>query len=861
MSVNSRYNSRSCNYEGSKPYNQSKLNNVLKTTRLSKTFAKLIPELAVLVQYAVKKYLGSYSKEAQDLAHFITGVYDEVSTQAQVTNLFREKTPTEAVDIIKNHIDLFKIPEMGKKTKRLGPRQISNTFDLTLGGKGQENTSDFAYLMMLDMQHDETIPNDMSFEEFCRERITLNGVSRRSPVSYFFGQSITPIQTKFKTKMEGITGRGKGGKGSEKAIKEAFETLHNNESYNRTLTNSKKPSFLKEGTILYLLLDQEDGSATATRIIEAKNKVVEEILKPNGTKTTKIGSSINPLFTVPNLTDPGSSMLILGPKGIAHKLMVDAKVGKKKLPRTGGILFNTSKPTFTIKHAYGTTKLEYYYSTNLKGEFNNARQISGNGNPAKIENRQFGYGILISNTEQKKKYNEGYPNSKGTIIRELSCKIRIPAGITKKIAQKDGRSTIKLGKFFGDFMQCLTALSINDTESPSYVHDGLRYNGTKRKFALTTGDAMLGNMYLFMSGVINRKPRMMFIMSKDTKLKLFGFDDVLRNTNPTPENSVTQTAANSEHVRGSGSNYNSNGTSQQSKYPQNQGIKRNRNNKNSAKNSNSNAVNVTKKRKIIKNSAKESSNNSGVKPMNVNKNNRTGVIPQRQKKTQEQIAKERRDRNLNRGKKAFKAEMNAPKKNTIQRQAATFLAEKRKLAEQQRRMNAIRAQKTNKSPPKPTRSNLIEEMVRNQKIRKQAKAKTAKLTRNNRVKSAVGWRKASYASNKLLENKYKSMPDARRKASKQLRKISAVTPMKTKGATPFRGSNGQYLNKYNPKTAKTHKQLVALMARAENKAVNKGASRQKIESVRNANSSSNSKSNSNSNSNFNSNSNSNNNRR
>jgi hypothetical protein len=345
-------------------------------------------------------------------------------------------------------------------------------------------------------------------------------------------------------------------------------------------------------------------------------------------------------------------------------------------------------------------------------------------------------------------------------------------------------------------------------------------------------------------------------------------------------NNVTQTAANSENV--GGSNYNSNGTSQQSKSPQKQGIKRNRN-KNSAKNSNSNAinltknsnsnaVNVTKKRKINKNSAKESSNNGGVKPTNVNKTRKPTtdnpftaaiLLAQKRKKTQEQIAKERRDRNLNRGKKAFEAEMNAyiaaPKKNTIQRQAATFLAEKRKLAEQQRRMNAIRAQKTNKSPPKPTRSNLIEEMVRNQKIRKQAKAKTAKLTRNNRVKSAVGWRKASYANNKLLENKYKSMPDARRKASKQLRKISAVTPMKTKGATPFRGSNGQYLNKYNPKTAKTHKQLVALMARAENKAVNKGASRQKIESVRNANSSSNSKSNSNSN--FNSNSNSNNNRR
>ena len=216
MSVNSRYNSRSCNYEGSKPYTQSNLNKILKANKLSATFATLMPDLAVLVQYAVKKYLKSYSKEAQDLAHFITSLYDQTSTQALTTDLFRGKTPTEAINIINKHIDLFKIPEMGKKTKRLGPGQISNTFDLTLGGKGQENTSDFAYLMMLDMQHDETIPNDMSFEEFCQERITINDVDRRSPVSYFFGGSITPIQTNFKTKMEGITGRGKGGKGSEK---------------------------------------------------------------------------------------------------------------------------------------------------------------------------------------------------------------------------------------------------------------------------------------------------------------------------------------------------------------------------------------------------------------------------------------------------------------------------------------------------------------------------------------------------------------------------------------------------------------------------------------------------------------------
>ena len=845
MSVNSRYNSRSCNYEGSKPYNQSNLNNVLKTRKLSATFAKLMPDLSVLVQASVYTYFKSYSKEPQDLAHFITSLYDQTSTQALTTALFGGKTPTETINIINKHIDVFKIPEGGKKTKRLGPRQIANTFDLTLGGKGKETTSDFAYLMMLDMQHDETIPNDMSFEEFCRERITINGVSRRSPVSYFFGRSIEPIQTDFRRQMGGIT-KGKGGKGSEKNIKESFEMLHGKKSNARTLMNSKNPNFLQPNTLLYLLLDQEDESATGTRVIEAQNRVVKTILNPNGTTTTKVASSISPLFTVPNLTDPGASMLILGAKKVSHKLMMK----NKEDPRTGGLVFNTSKPTFIIKHAYGTTKLEYYYSTNLREEFNNARNISGNGTVTKVEKRQFGYGILISNTEQKKKYNAK---------SEPSCKIRIPAGITKNMAKDDTRSTIKLGKFFGDFMQGLTALSINDTVSPG---------GIKRKFALTTGDAMLGNMYLFMGRVTNKKTRMMFIMSKETNLKLFGFEDVI---NPMNNNNVTQTAANSNNVAGSGSNYNSNANSQQSKSPQKQGIKRNRN-KNSAKNSNSNAinltknsnsnaVNVTKKRKINKNSAKESSNNGGVKPMNVNKNNRTGVIPQRQKKTQEQIAKERRDRNLNRGKKAFEAEMNAyiaaPKKNTIQRQAATFLAEKRKLAEQQRRMNAIRAQKTNKSPPKPTRSNLIEEMVRNQKIRKQAKAKTAKLTRNNRVKSAVGWRKASYASNKLLENKYKSMPDARRKASKQLRKISAVTPMKTKGATPFRGSNGQYLNKYNPKTAKTHKQLVALMARAENKAVNKGASRQKIESVRNANSSSNSKSNSNSNSNFNSNSNNN----
>ena len=148
-----------------------------------------MPDLAVLFQAAVRAQLGRPdSKETQDLTHFITGLYDQTSTQALTTKLFGGKTPSEAMNIINKHIDVFKIPEGIKKTKHLGPRQINNTFDLTLGGKGAENTSDFAYLMMLDMQHDETIPNNMSFEEFCRERITIKGVSRRSPVSYFFGR-------------------------------------------------------------------------------------------------------------------------------------------------------------------------------------------------------------------------------------------------------------------------------------------------------------------------------------------------------------------------------------------------------------------------------------------------------------------------------------------------------------------------------------------------------------------------------------------------------------------------------------------------------------------------------------------------
>ena len=58
MSVNSRYNSRSCNYEGSKPYTQSNLNEILNAKKLTKTFATLMPDLAVLVQAAVRTQLG-----------------------------------------------------------------------------------------------------------------------------------------------------------------------------------------------------------------------------------------------------------------------------------------------------------------------------------------------------------------------------------------------------------------------------------------------------------------------------------------------------------------------------------------------------------------------------------------------------------------------------------------------------------------------------------------------------------------------------------------------------------------------------------------------------------------------------------
>ena len=886
MSVNSRYNSRSCNYEGSKPYTQSNLNKIRNAKKLPKTFASLMPNLAVLIQDSVKTYFGSYSKEGQDLVHFLTSFYDQTATQTLTTALFGGKTPTEAMNIINKHIDIFKIPEGTKKTKRYGPRQITNTFDLTLGGKGKENTSDFAYLMMLDMQHDETIPNTMSFEEFCQDRITLkekNGqyVERRSPVSYFFGGPIVPIQTDFKTRMEDITGRGKGGKGSEKAIKESFEKLHNKESIKRTLTNYKHPSFLKPGTLLYLLLDQEDKAATGTRVIESHNKVRNTLLNKNNTQT-KITSAITPLFTVPNLTDPGASMLILGAKEASHLLMVANN------PKTGGLVFNTSKPTFIIKHAYGTTKLEYYYSTNLKEEFNNARNISGNKNkkPTQIEKRQFGYGILISNDIQKMKYNTK---------REPSCKIRVPAGITKNIAQADTRSTIKLGKFFGDFMQGLTALSINDTVSPG---------GTQRKFALATGDAMLGNMYMFMGKVTNKKPRMMFIMSKETNLKLFGFDDVLNDTTPNrPVAKTTQTAANSENVApGNPGNYNSNANSQQkrgTKRSINKNSAKNSNsnainvakvrklNKNSAKNSNSNAINVAKVRKLNKNSAKESSNNSGVKPMNVNSTRKPTpafLLAEKRKKTQEQIAKQRRNRNLMLQRKKMQAVIK--QKNARKQEAAILLNEKRKIEEKRiRERAAVRAQEkrniesgkakknqwgrivynSNKSPPKIRRLGYSEQLEQIKKNDKKAKARTAKITGNNRIKSGAKWRtsKNKFVTNKLLENKYKSLPDARRKASKQLRKMAAATPMKTKGATPFRGSNGQYLNKYDPRTAKTHKQLVALMTRAENKAVSKGASRRTMNLIREANSSSNSNSNSNSNtySNSNSNSNSNNNNR
>lgn len=80
-----------------------------------------------------------------DLQHFLISIYDETSNDEYTKSLFGGKTEEEAKQKIKVHVDLF-----SKKLYRGSTPQM--TFNL----KGDDMIN-LAYLMYLDMLHDETI--------------------------------------------------------------------------------------------------------------------------------------------------------------------------------------------------------------------------------------------------------------------------------------------------------------------------------------------------------------------------------------------------------------------------------------------------------------------------------------------------------------------------------------------------------------------------------------------------------------------------------------------------------------------------------------------------------------------------------
>jgi hypothetical protein len=97
-----------------------------------------------------------------DLQNFLISIYDETSNDEYTKSLFGGKTEEEAKQKIKVHVDLF-----SKKLYRGSQPQMS----FTLKGDDMIN---LAYLMYLDMLHDETIKKDMTFQTFCKENINVS---------------------------------------------------------------------------------------------------------------------------------------------------------------------------------------------------------------------------------------------------------------------------------------------------------------------------------------------------------------------------------------------------------------------------------------------------------------------------------------------------------------------------------------------------------------------------------------------------------------------------------------------------------------------------------------------------------------
>jgi hypothetical protein len=458
-----------------KPKTAVRPKTIVPKNALSTQQKKLIDQLDTLV--------GEMTRGNQDLHDFIISFYDETSNNEFTMKLFGGKSINEAKQIIQKHIKLFSV-------ELLRGSKVEEKFVL----KG-DDVINFAYLMYLDMKHDATIPQSMTFAQYCKASWGRGTKQVRSPVYIMFGRELKPKRTEFIKKIEYIVNNATNTNGKkygsmEKAIKFNLPTIYQDlpDMFKGVSVAYAQinESFLKDRNNLFLALDQEDEKHTATLNISRTRYNL-----PNGGKA----KLLYPFVSVANLLDPGKNMLIDSAKEDSKYLMNAATsnssvVGNTAANRiTSRLTWNYYKPKFVIEHDYGKTVIDVYY-TKQAGPKRDKR----------------GYAVRVFNPSSQEPYRLGAKVSKGKAT--------------------NGTSADKLSKFFGDFLQALS--TINQIKKNKV---------SNHNFCLTTGDAMLANMFVFMCshGSPNPvTPKLWLVLSAQQRSFLYGMNDILRVASAAP---------------------------------------------------------------------------------------------------------------------------------------------------------------------------------------------------------------------------------------------------------------------------------------------------------------------------------------
>ena len=446
---------------------------------LPKKKVDLISKLVTLVQEVTKDI---------DLQHFLISLYDETANDKYTGELFGGKSVDIAKKIIARHAQMYSKPYSRNASKGFFRGPINGP-SMEFKFKTEGDLLNFAFLMYLDMKHDETISassGPVSFEEFCGEKIVVktknNNKSYESPVYMLFGRALVTknkplVKTPFIKKIEAVI-EGAGGK-AETGVKQNFMNIYGSSLLTKEVDADKSrvgSNFLPDGHNGFISVDQEDKTATITRFID-KTKYERESNKARV-------AVLYPIVSVANLMDPGKRMLIESAKEDTKYSMLAQGFGNvnpsNKNINTDAIIsrlaWNYKKPSFILRQPDGTgTALGAYYTN---------RAITGS-NGAK---------------------GKGY----AYIVKRGNAEYRLDSNMSKEKA-KSGTTGDRLAKFFGDFYQALTVISY------------IKYNENKKyHFALGTGDAMLANIFMFMSSIGDSSPNLLFAMSVQEKLKIYG---------------------------------------------------------------------------------------------------------------------------------------------------------------------------------------------------------------------------------------------------------------------------------------------------------------------------------------------------